>query len=56
LISEHISGAKEGSEVRLVAMDGYKGDSSWKQQGLVHRKSQEKWKGYIARDGNYQFE
>jgi arylsulfatase A-like enzyme len=56
LLSEHILGAPEAPEVRLVAMDWYEGDAPWTQQGLVHRKSQGIWRVNIARDGKYQFE
>ncbi len=56
LLSEHILGASEAPEVRLVAMDWYEGDAPWTQQGLVHRKNQGIWKVTIERDGTYQFE
>lgn len=56
LISEHILGATEAPNVRLIAMDWYKGDTPWTQQGLVHRKSQGVWRVAIARDGIYEFE
>jgi hypothetical protein len=56
LLSEHILGAPEAPEVRLVAMDWYEGDAPWTQQGLVHRKNQGIWRVNIARDGTYEFE
>ncbi len=56
LISQHILGAKEAPEVRLVGMDWYEGDAPWTQQGLVNRRSQGKWRVHIENDGRYEFE
>jgi hypothetical protein len=56
LLSRHVLGSDQNSEVRLNAMDWYKGDSPWHQLHMPKFEGNGKWAVEVARAGVYRFE
>ena len=56
LLSRHVLGSDQISEVRLNAMDWYKGDSPWHQLHMPKFEGNGKWAVDVARAGVYRIE
>ncbi|MBW6480199.1 MAG: sulfatase-like hydrolase/transferase [Bacteroidales bacterium] len=56
VLPRHIIGAEEMPEIRLNAMDWYKGDSPWTQGQIEKRVHQGTWAVDVVKPGRYQFE
>lgn len=56
LLSRHSLGAPEGEEVRLNAMDWYRGDAPWHQLHMPKFSGNGTWAIEVARAGRYRFE